>query len=386
MSHFSLLVTGADVEKQLAPYHEYECTGNNDEYVQNVSKLEELKESYFKETKEYIKDPSGKIISKYDDMFFQFTSDADLKELGIEPRDFNKSKGIIFHAQDWKDGHGYRNRVHHIPEGYELVTMIKSEAVSFLEHCEYEWELPVVKEVPDVNEEEYKWGYILVDSDNNVLDVIKRTNPNAEWDWYTVGGRWNNFFKCKKEFEFKFKGKANTRDRIFNFDEGNAIKAGFTNIAYKKEIDFDARRNEFGERAADQWDKVHAAIGDLTWKSWDELKDTGIEHEAVRELYHAQETLVLLKELRPLDTEKSHWFDGYDDFLVSREDYISDARNRANTTWAILHEGNWIEKGAMGWFGMSSGEEEQKLWNEKHSAFLDSLSDNTLLTIIDCHI
>ena len=36
MSHFAVLVIGPDPERQLAPYHEFECTGMDDEYVDNV--------------------------------------------------------------------------------------------------------------------------------------------------------------------------------------------------------------------------------------------------------------------------------------------------------------------------------------------------------------
>ena len=36
MSHFSVLVIGPNVDKQLAPYHEFECTGVNDEFIQEV--------------------------------------------------------------------------------------------------------------------------------------------------------------------------------------------------------------------------------------------------------------------------------------------------------------------------------------------------------------
>jgi hypothetical protein len=36
MSHFSVFVIGDNVEAQLAPYHEFECTGVNDQYVQDV--------------------------------------------------------------------------------------------------------------------------------------------------------------------------------------------------------------------------------------------------------------------------------------------------------------------------------------------------------------
>lgn len=36
MSHFVVMVLGDDVEKQLAPYHEFECTGWDNEHVQDV--------------------------------------------------------------------------------------------------------------------------------------------------------------------------------------------------------------------------------------------------------------------------------------------------------------------------------------------------------------
>lgn len=44
MSHFSVLVIGDDIEKQLAPYHEFECTGLDDQYVVDVDITEEALE------------------------------------------------------------------------------------------------------------------------------------------------------------------------------------------------------------------------------------------------------------------------------------------------------------------------------------------------------
>jgi hypothetical protein len=46
MSHFTVLVVGEDVDKQLAPYHEFECTGEDNEYVQDVDSTEEAKQAY----------------------------------------------------------------------------------------------------------------------------------------------------------------------------------------------------------------------------------------------------------------------------------------------------------------------------------------------------
>lgn len=46
MSHFSVLVVGDNVEVQLAPYHEFECTGRDDQYVQEIDETEEARAEY----------------------------------------------------------------------------------------------------------------------------------------------------------------------------------------------------------------------------------------------------------------------------------------------------------------------------------------------------
>jgi hypothetical protein len=49
MSHFTVLVTGSDITKALAPYHEFESTGRDDEYVQTIDvtdKYHEYHEKY----------------------------------------------------------------------------------------------------------------------------------------------------------------------------------------------------------------------------------------------------------------------------------------------------------------------------------------------------
>ena len=43
MSHFTVMVVGDDVDYQLAPFHEFECTGVDDEFVQNIDKLAQTK-------------------------------------------------------------------------------------------------------------------------------------------------------------------------------------------------------------------------------------------------------------------------------------------------------------------------------------------------------
>jgi hypothetical protein len=50
MSHFRVLVIGDDYEKQLAPYHQFECTGRDDKYVQDIDVLDEQREIYERDT------------------------------------------------------------------------------------------------------------------------------------------------------------------------------------------------------------------------------------------------------------------------------------------------------------------------------------------------
>ena len=52
MSHFVVYVLGEDVETQLAPYHEFECTGDDNQYVQQIDNTAEMHRDFEKYGKE----------------------------------------------------------------------------------------------------------------------------------------------------------------------------------------------------------------------------------------------------------------------------------------------------------------------------------------------
>lgn len=135
MSHFIIAVltntgTEAEVTKLLAPYHQYECTGIDDQYVQNVDITEEARAEYD--------------AGDYADMTFsQF----------IE-REYGK-------------------------QGVEVGKSVGPSAM-------------------------YAFGYytyvLTKDGQRDVVSLIRRTNPNCFWDYWTIGGRWGNLIpgnKCK---------------------------------------------------------------------------------------------------------------------------------------------------------------------------------------------
>ena len=112
MSHFSVLVIGNNIEEQLQPYHEFECTAENDQYVQDVDVTDECKE----------------------------------------------------HGLDW---HGLEDKT-------------------------------VSDEAQVDRDGEHKYGFAIMDADGKLIKAVRRTNPNKQWDWYQVGGRWSGFLKLKQ--------------------------------------------------------------------------------------------------------------------------------------------------------------------------------------------
>jgi hypothetical protein len=55
-------------------------------------------------------------------------------------------------------------------------------------------------------------------------------------------------------------------------------------------------------------------------------------------------------------------------------------------TFAILKDGEWFERGAMGWWGMVHDEKDENTWKNEFKKLVDGLPDDTLISIYDCHI
>lgn len=52
----------------------------------------------------------------------------------------------------------------------------------------------------------------------------------------------------------------------------------------------------------------------------------------------------------------------------------------------ITPDGEWVERGEMGWFGMGSNEIDEDAWDAKFKEYLKTLDKNIILTQVDCHI
>jgi len=284
MSHFTVMIIGNDPEVLLQPFHEYECTGIEDEYVKFVPAEEDLEEEF--------KD----------------------------------------HKDDYETIEDFARNYY----GYE-------------------------------KNDDGVWGRI--------------TNPNAKWDWYQLGGRWTGEFLRLKEGQTGVEGEASW---------ANKGSRGIDS-ALLGDIDFEAKRVEAEATARERYKEVMGVFNhvlpvlDHEWKDlMDETKPeyVGLSIEEKRTMYHAQSAMVKVSE----NSEVLGFFFEISDFDCTEDEFALKARKDACSTFAVIKDGKWYERGQMGWWACVSDEKDGKDWNKEVDDLLDGVSDDTLISIYDCHI
>lgn len=166
----------------------------------------------------------------------------------------------------------------------------------------------------------------MIDAEGNLLSTY---NPKSKWDWYSVGGRWSGSLKIW----------GGARD-----DEG-----------YANQIDFGVDLDEYA--AAIKWWEINIDERPL---NDGEKKDDWMFYkpEYYKDFYHDKETYARIRSLP-----------------IFRS--------------VITPDGEWHEKGQMGWWGMSSESGEESLDWDLHfmERFIEpAIANNWYLTVVDCHI
>lgn len=383
MSHFTVLVIGEDHETQLAPYHEFECTGHVDEYVQTVEKTGELREAYNTSKVDRLMFSDGRMITTYDDSVYRDLTPEEKDKIGDNiGGGMGTRDGIFFFSKDWGDGKGYRPKVRDI----SILPVVEvsvpcKEIQTFLEYIrEHHSEgIPVIPQgsEPDL-EGDCKWGWIESDDEGNITRVTERTNPNAKWDWYSVGGRWTGFFPVKEGAQ----GEAGTPG-VF----GGRAAPGTADRLRWGDVDIERARQEARDKANkdfDDWGKCFTEHGIA--QSWKEIldahKNTGKEGvETARALYRSQSVIQAFDKMNP-----RFWGCPVDTFGFDRDAYVQGKVNQTLVPFALLKDGEWYQRGDMGWWGVARNEMDRDEWAKQVSTLLDSLDPDTIVTIVDCHI
>lgn len=338
MSHYSVLVIGPDVEKQLAPFQENNMGDCPKQYLEFKDTEGESLADYESKKTDCFVSPEGEPHSKYDDRFRVRGTSA------MQPTEYKCPEG-------WSE--------HEVP----VREIYKTFEEYMADHCGDKERDPVLG----------RYGYW--------------ENPNAKWDWYRVGGRWAGHFKLKAA------ATAPTAQPGYEVKFGQEIPADDTaDIVRKGEIDLDAMRADASHDAAMEYDFVAGIFWSLPphlpWSCFGHIENI----EERRTAYRSQPRIKAWDEAAkvPLDERRKLpvdliWKDA-DDFLVTREQYIESAKNSVLCTFAVIKDGKWYERGNMGWWASVSDEKDKETWTSMFWNLINSLPDDTLLTVVDCHI
>jgi hypothetical protein len=186
--------------------------------------------------------------------------------------------------------------------------------------------------------------------ENGVWKEYSTYNPDSKWDWFVIGGRWRGMLILKE-------GKTGVLGQSGVFDNDPMYKDGVDQARFG-DVDWDKMNTdpELFEKYSRQWELI--VEGD---KPKNKEEENIINYNFYKPEYY---------------TEK----------YGNKETYVKALM--MFSTYAVLKDGKWFEPGEMGWFGMSSASNEDKLDFELnfYNKFLKDLPDDALLTVVDCHI
>lgn len=184
-------------------------------------------------------------------------------------------------------------------------------------------------------------------------------NPNSYWDWYVIGGRWAGELKLKEGKEGELEdpnclGICSELDEKRKKIHNENVKNRCVDSARKGDIDFSVGKEEYNKEIR-FWEMKIEGKEPITEEEKERMKWDWYKKEYYIEKYGDKETYAKLQ--------------------------------TTFSTYAVVKDGKWYAKGDMGWFGCSSATpNEEREWEEKFVEHLNKLPDNTILTIIDCHI
>ncbi|MFI6029498.1 hypothetical protein [Amycolatopsis magusensis] len=282
-------------------------------------------------------------------------------------------------------------------------------------------------------------------------DEIRGHKPNAKWDWYQIGGRWSGELRLRSDAaegdyargERSWTGEdeppipgtcdlariraldlagmrdAAAADAVDDWNEYAAVVHGTPqHLPWQMFVD----RVEAAAKAAPrpkaelEREALDAVLADLGLADIDaalQLKETAPDAHAhfldrsrkeldavdaawqastytiqqARTDYAAQPRIA---KLRAHEGYQGFFLEGPEDIFdhLDRDEYVALQRAQAVPGFATLtHQGQWIEKGRMGWFGMSDKTQDSTTtYLDQANTYLDSLPGDLWLAIVDCHI
>lgn len=348
MSHFTVTVRltkerldrhDGDVDgalaQILAPFKE---ETDDERYIAFCDEEDEMRKKYAADTTERVRLPDGSLVSTYDDQF-------------RVPGSFGTSFG--------------KNPSHVVPDSLAVekvpfTTLYATFEAYAKDYCGHDG--------PDKKTGRY--GYW--------------RNPNAKWDWFSIGGRWTGFYPLKK-------GAKRELGRPGAFD--NKPDPG-GDIVRVSDIDFDGIAAKSRERMTKFWGEWIRWLDGEKFPAFEGPRAQALDVGLLRVVREpvttkaAGERVISWEGTVAKDDDRRHWSDVAT--IVDEATFFRDYAHAFDTltTYAALDDDGWHAPGRMGWFGCSDDTPDtfHAFKKEFRSRFIDACGPDDLLVCVDCHI
>ncbi len=355
MSHASVLVvtdarpSEAELQEILLPWHEYECTGI-ERYLEWVDYTDEFTKEFNETERAYVRLHDGELIDAYDDRFYR----------EVEPTKANNYRSY---------------ETLPIPPGAVEVQMTRAAAGE------------------NLFEAAGREGYAAIPGQPGRFG--RRTNPNGKWDWWQIGGRYGgrlmprNLVPAYRNEDSRTGGKwgahhGHGRDGYDQIRWGDLDLEGMLVEARRKKAEeWDGAEAKYREKAkgtfVDGFGEVLHAYEELVAVYREDIKNnrgTGALYQRIE----ANPGALSLREL------VGHANDMFGDYAISgaytREAHVATAVGLS--TFAVVKDGRWAERGQLGWWGSVADEKDD--WPAQLDAILATIRPEQWVTVVDYHI
>ena len=190
-------------------------------------------------------------------------------------------------------------------------------------------------------------------------------NPNAEWDWFQIGGRWPNRFLVKSNCCTVFSGELSfflKNEPDVEAPDGYCWVTG----ARKKDIAWDVMKALFIQREREIYLQCEKWYREGTLPNGSRglfITDKGVESWGSL-LYAKDETLEECLRRKGLSEEYQYPLG----------------------TYALLSDDGWTDRYKMGCEGENMNSENERQWDQAVQRYIASLPDDAMLVSVDCHI
>jgi len=306
----------------LAPYDE---NAENPEYVEFVDCTEEGRKEYAGGT-DCVRTPDGRILPAYQYEIYKMLE-------VYNGQTYQRSAGPLHHRKRTKKAKKYRA----LPN-YPYKKLYSSFDLFMTEHHGY-------------HASDGAYGFY--------------TNPNAQWDWYQIGGRWPYRFLVKEDCATAVCGE---RSFLLGDTPAKSAPDGYRWVAgaRKGDIAWDVMRSFLAEQAA------------ATFRRLEGYFQTGQVPKDDSVLCITEEGITSWGDLVYY---KNETLEGYLQRIG-----LTEQDKYPIGTFALLDGDGWSGSGDMGWFGVSTNNKDEDEWAKMVESFIDKQPDDTLLVSVDCHI